>query len=60
MISGAHTSFTSGAPVELDVDYVIVGSGPGGSAAAAILARAGRRPNLGRYRARRGGCPRLR
>jgi len=42
VISGEHTSFTSGAQVELDVDYVIVGSGPGGSAAAAILARAGR------------------
>ena len=41
MSVGEHIAFTSGAPVELDVDYVIVGSGPGGSAAAAILTRAG-------------------
>lgn len=38
----AHLSFQTGAPVELDVDYVVVGSGAGGAAAAATLARSGR------------------
>lgn len=43
--TGRHLSFeTFGQPaVELDVDFVVVGSGAGGAAAAVILARAGHR-----------------
>jgi len=42
--AGRHLSFESfGQPaVEIEVDFVVVGSGAGGAAAAAILARAGR------------------
>jgi choline dehydrogenase-like flavoprotein len=38
---GEHISFRTGEEVSLSIDYAIVGSGPGGSAAAAILSRAG-------------------
>jgi choline dehydrogenase-like flavoprotein len=41
MTDGRHIAFTSGAAVELQADYVVVGSGAGGSAAALVLARAG-------------------
>jgi choline dehydrogenase-like flavoprotein len=37
----SHLSFVEGPTVELDADYVVVGSGAGGSAAAVALARAG-------------------
>ncbi len=40
-MSGRHLSFTDREPVTLEVDYAVVGSGAGGSAAAIILARAG-------------------
>jgi choline dehydrogenase-like flavoprotein len=39
---GTHLAFQTGAPVELEADYVVVGSGAGGAAAAATLVRAGR------------------
>lgn len=44
-MSGTHVTFESFAQpvVELDVDFVVVGSGAGGAAAAVILARAGRK-----------------
>lgn len=41
MTKGEHISYRTGATIELEADYAIVGSGPGGSAAAAILSRAG-------------------
>ncbi len=37
-----HLSFSRGAPIELEADYLVVGSGAGGAAAAVTLARAGR------------------
>ena len=40
--SGRHQSFVQGPAVELNADYVVVGSGAGGAAAAITLARAGR------------------
>ena len=42
MTRGEHLSFRTGADFELELDYVVVGSGPGGSAAASLLSRAGR------------------
>ena len=44
MIAGGHLTFERyGQPaIELEADYVVVGSGAGGAAAAAILARSGR------------------
>ena len=43
--AGRHVTFESFAQpvVELDADFVVVGSGAGGAAAAVILARAGHR-----------------
>jgi choline dehydrogenase-like flavoprotein len=45
MGAGAHVSFTTfdHPAVELEVDFVVVGSGAGGAAAAVILARGGQR-----------------
>ena len=40
--AGRHFSFATGPDVELTADYVVVGSGAGGAAAAITLARAGR------------------
>ena len=40
-IRGAHLAYRVGAPVELEADYVVVGTGSGGSTAALVLARAG-------------------
>ena len=40
-MSGSHLSWSASQPVELEVDYAVVGSGAGGAAAAVILARAG-------------------
>ena len=40
-MTGRHTSFTDGAPLDLQADYVVVGSGAGGASAAIVLARAG-------------------
>ncbi len=37
----SHIAYQTGAAVELSSDYVVVGSGPGGAAAAVILARGG-------------------
>ena len=37
----SHLSYRE-APVELEADFVVVGSGAGGASAAVILARAGR------------------
>ena len=44
-VSGEHLTFTAfGQPaIELEVDFVVVGSGAGGAAAAVVLARAGHR-----------------
>lgn len=42
MSPGAHLSWRPSQVLELTVDYVVVGSGAGGSAAAVTLARAGR------------------
>ena len=40
----SHTSFQPrGAPVSLDADYVVIGSGAGGATAAVTLARGGAR-----------------
>ncbi|HEY8429343.1 MAG TPA: FAD-binding protein, partial [Sandaracinaceae bacterium] len=36
-----HVSFRDGAPLELEADYVVVGSGAGGATAAVTLARGG-------------------
>ncbi len=36
-----HVSFRDGAPVELEADYVVVGSGAGGASCAVALARGG-------------------
>ncbi len=41
MNGGQHIAFTREPHVELQLDYVVVGSGAGGAAAAVILARAG-------------------
>lgn len=39
----SHLSYVEGAKVEVEADYVVVGSGAGGSAAAVTLARGGER-----------------
>lgn len=41
MTTGQHLSFRSGSPLDLQADYVVVGSGAGGAASAIVLARAG-------------------
>ena len=38
---GAHIAYRQGDAVELEADYIVVGSGAGGSPAAVVLARAG-------------------
>lgn len=38
---GRHQSYLEGAPLTVDADYVVVGSGAGGASAAITLARAG-------------------
>ncbi len=43
MSAGQHLTFRTGAAVELDCDYAVVGSGAGGASAAIELARAGLR-----------------
>lgn len=42
-MNGAHLAFRAQPDVSIDADYVVVGSGSGGSAAAIVLARAGYR-----------------
>lgn len=42
----SHLAYQTGAPVELDTEYVVVGSGPGGAAAAVVLARGGAKVTL--------------
>jgi choline dehydrogenase-like flavoprotein len=44
--SGEHIPFQTGGPVELETDYVVVGTGAGGASAALILARGGYRVAL--------------
>lgn len=41
MSPGAHVSFSTGPAVEAEADFVVVGTGAGGVAAAIVLARAG-------------------
>lgn len=41
MSSGRHYAFRDGAPLEIDCDYLVAGSGAGGASAAITLARAG-------------------
>ena len=38
---GAHLAYREGAAITLEADYIVVGSGSGGSPAAVVLARAG-------------------
>ena len=39
----SHVAFQSGGTIELEADYVVVGSGAGGATAAVTLARGGPR-----------------
>lgn len=53
MSGDAHIAYRQGKPVELEVDFAVVGSGAGGATAAVTLARAGHRVALveaGAYR----------